>query len=122
MKKTRVLIVDDSALVRKLLERILTADPEIEVVGTASDAYVARDILVQERPDVMTLDVEMPKMDGVTFLRRIMAKLPTPVVMMSVLTEQGTEVSLEALKAGAIEVLAKPDNLIQGMTHMAPQI
>ncbi len=108
-KKIRVLIVDDSALVRKILSDGLSKDPCIEVVGTAPDPYRARDILVMERPDVITLDVEMPKMDGVTFLRKYMAVYPTPTVMVSSLTARGKKITIEALEAGAVDVVTKPE-------------
>jgi two-component system chemotaxis response regulator CheB len=104
----RVLIVDDSALVRRILTEVLSADPAIEVVGTASDAYVARERIKQLNPDVITLDVEMPKMDGVTFLRNLMRLRPMPVVMVSSLTEHGAEVTLDALAVGAVDYLPKP--------------
>ena len=104
----RVLVVDDSALVRKLLTEILNADPAIEVVGTASDAYVAREKIKQLNPDVLTLDVEMPKMDGIQFLRNLMRLRPMPVVMVSSLTDHGAEVTLDALALGAIDYLPKP--------------
>jgi len=106
--RVRVLIVDDSALVRRILTEVLSADPSIEVVGTASDAYVARDKIKQLNPDVLTLDVEMPKMDGVTFLRNLMRLRPMPVVMVSSLTEHGAEVTLDALAVGAVDYLPKP--------------
>lgn len=106
--KVRVLIVDDSALVRRILSEVLGADPAIEVVGTASDAYVAREKIKQLNPDVLTLDVEMPKMDGVTFLRNLMRLRPMPVVMVSSLTEHGAEVTLDALAVGAVDYLPKP--------------
>jgi two-component system chemotaxis response regulator CheB len=104
----RVLIVDDSALVRRILTEVLSADPALEVVGTASDAYMARDKIKQLNPDVLTLDVEMPKMDGVTFLRNLMRLRPMPVVMVSSLTEHGAEVTLDALAVGAVDYLPKP--------------
>lgn len=104
----RVLVVDDSAIVRQIFERELSRDPEIEVVGTAPDPYVARDKIVQLRPDVVTLDVEMPRMDGVTFLRKLMHHFPLPVIVVSSLTPQGGELALEALAAGAVEVMCKP--------------
>jgi two-component system chemotaxis response regulator CheB len=107
-KKVRVLIVDDSALVRRLLTEILAGDPEIEVVGTANDAYMAREKIKQLNPDVLTLDVEMPKMDGVTFLRNLMRLRPMPVVMCSSLTERGAEVTLDALSVGAVDFVSKP--------------
>lgn len=104
----RVLVVDDSVLVRSVLARGLAADPAITVVGTARDPYEARDLLVKLRPDVLTLDVEMPRMDGVTFLRRFMAVLPTPTVVLSSLTTSGSTLAMQALEAGAVEVVAKP--------------
>ena len=107
-KPVRVLIVDDSALIRQLLTTLLTADPEIEVVGTAADPIIARDRIKSLNPDVVTLDVEMPNMDGVTFLRKIMALRPMPVVMVSSLTQAGAETTLEALEIGAVDFIAKP--------------
>jgi two-component system, chemotaxis family, protein-glutamate methylesterase/glutaminase len=108
LPRIRVLIVDDSALVRRILTEVLSADPALEVVGTASDAYMARDRIKQLNPDVLTLDVEMPKMDGVTFLRNLMRLRPMPVVMVSSLTEHGAEVTLDALAVGAVDYLPKP--------------
>ena len=105
---TRVLIVDDSALVRRILTELLTSDPGIEVVGTASDAYVAREKIKDLNPDVLTLDVEMPKMDGLTFLRNLMRLHPMPVVMVSSLTDHGAEITLDALAIGAVDYLPKP--------------
>ena len=107
-RRTRVLIVDDSALVRRILSEILATDPEVEVVGTATDAYMARDKIKLLNPDVITLDVEMPKMDGVTFLKNLMRLRPMPVVMVSSLTEHGAEVTLDALAVGAVDYLPKP--------------
>src|SRR5579885_2233058 len=104
----RVLIVDDSALVRTLLTDILEAAPGIEVVGVAADAHAAREKIKQLNPDVLTLDVEMPKMDGITFLRNLMRLRPMPVVMVSSLTERGADVTLDALAIGAIDYLSKP--------------
>lgn len=106
----RVLIVDDSAVVRSLIQRSLATDPGIQVVGSAPDPYVARDMIVQHSPDVITLDVEMPRMDGVTFLRKLMEHHPIPVIVLSSLTGPGTTTALEALNAGAVEVLAKGDS------------
>lgn len=103
-----VLIVDDSALVRKLLTEVLESDPEIQVVGTAADPYIARDKIKTLKPDVITLDVEMPKMDGVTFLKNLMRLHPKPVVMISTLTEAGAGVTLDALELGAIDFVSKP--------------
>lgn len=117
-KKIRVLVVDDSALVRKLLCDGLARDPRIEVVGGAPDPYVAREMMVQLRPDVLTLDVEMPKMDGVTFLRHMMAHLPTPVVMVSSLTGRGKQITVDALAAGAVDVVCKPKGIVDGMPKM----
>lgn len=107
-KKIKVLIIDDSALIRKLLSEILTGDPAIEVVGAASDPLMARDKIKQLNPDVLTLDVEMPKMDGITFLRNLMRLRPMPVVMISSLTEKGADITLEALEIGAVDFIAKP--------------
>lgn len=106
--RVRVLIVDDSALVRRILTEVLSADPGLEVVGTAGDAYLARERIKELNPDVLTLDVEMPKMDGVTFLRNLMRLRPMPVVMVSSLTEHGAEVTLDALAVGAVDYLPKP--------------
>ncbi len=107
-RRIRVLIVDDSALVRSLVSDILRADAGIEVVGVASDAHVAREKIKQLNPDVLTLDVEMPKMDGLTFLRNLMRLRPMPVVMVSSLTERGADVTLDALALGAVDYLSKP--------------
>lgn len=108
-KPVRVLIVDDSAMVRKLVSDALKGDPEIEVVGTAVDPYVARDKIQALNPDVITLDIEMPRMDGLTFLKIIMAQRPLPVIIMSSLTQHGSETALEALRLGAFDVLGKPN-------------
>jgi two-component system, chemotaxis family, protein-glutamate methylesterase/glutaminase len=106
--KVRVLIIDDSAYVREIMTEILRADSEIDVVGCASDAHVAREMIRKLNPDVLTLDVEMPRMDGLTFLRNLMRLRPMPVVMVSSLTERGAEVTLEALALGAVDFLPKP--------------
>jgi two-component system, chemotaxis family, protein-glutamate methylesterase/glutaminase len=108
VKPIRVLIVDDSALVRRILSELLSSDPGMEVVGTASDAFMARDRIKALNPDVLTLDVEMPKMDGVTFLKNLMRLRPMPVVMVSSLTEHGAEITLDALSIGAVDYLPKP--------------
>lgn len=104
----KVLVVDDSAVVRQICQQVLSRDPEIEVVGTAPDPYVARDLILARSPDVLTLDVEMPRMDGITFLRRVMQYHPIPSVVLSSLTPKGGELALEAMEAGAVEVLCKP--------------
>ena len=104
----RVLVIDDSALVRQILSEMLGAVSDIEVVGTAADPYVARERIKSLNPDVLTLDVEMPRMDGLTFLRNLMRLRPMPVVMVSSLTERGAEVTLEALELGAIDFVTKP--------------
>ncbi len=108
MAKIRVLIIDDSATVRQTLTEILGGDPDIEILGTASDPYVAAARIMKEIPDVITLDVEMPRMDGITFLRKLMSQRPMPVVMCSSLTEDGSETLLQALEAGAVDVILKP--------------
>jgi len=107
-QRVRVLIVDDSASVRQTMSAILSADPEIEVIGTASDPFVAARRIQDEIPDVITLDVEMPRMDGITFLRKLMAQHPLPVVMCSSLTEDGSATLMQALEAGAVDVILKP--------------
>ncbi len=106
--KIRVLVVDDSAVVRQSLSAILEADPEIEVMGTAADPIIAVKKIMREVPDVITLDIEMPRMDGLTFLRKIMAQRPIPVVVISSLTTKGTEAAMKALEYGASEVIGKP--------------
>lgn len=104
----RTLIIDDSAVVRQICEQVLTRDPEIQVVGTAPDPYVARDMIVALNPDVLTLDVEMPRMDGITFLRKLMRHHPLPTVVLSSVTPKGSEQALDAMAAGAVTVLCKP--------------
>lgn len=104
----RVLIVDDSAVVRKVLAEELGRERGIEVIGTAPDPYVARDKIVQLKPDVVTLDIEMPRMDGLTFLRKLMKHYPLPVIVVSSLTQKGGAMAMEALAAGAVEVISKP--------------
>lgn len=106
--KIKVLVVDDSAVVRQSLSAILEADPEIEVMGTAADPIIAVKKIMREVPDVITLDIEMPRMDGLTFLRKIMAQRPIPVVVISSLTTKGTEAAMKALEYGASEVIGKP--------------
>ncbi|MGZ5010474.1 MAG: response regulator [Methylobacter sp.] len=108
MNKIRVLIIDDSLLIRKVLTEILNSSPDIQVVGTAEDPFIAREMIKQLNPDVLTLDIEMPRMDGITFLRNLMRLRPMPVVMISVLTESNAEVTLTALELGAVDFIAKP--------------
>jgi two-component system chemotaxis response regulator CheB len=107
-RKTRVLIIDDSALVRKILSEAVSAAPDLEVVGSAPDPLIAIEKLKLLQPDVLTLDIEMPRMDGITFLRQIMATTPIPAVVVSSLAQAGCRAALEALEAGAVEVIAKP--------------
>lgn len=107
-KKIRVLVVDDSAVVRQSLSSILESDPDIEVMGTAADPIIAVKKIMKEIPDVITLDIEMPRMDGLTFLRKIMSQHPIPVVVISSLTTEGTEVAMKALEYGASEIIGKP--------------
>ena len=120
MPRIRVLIVDDSALIRSLLSEILSADPAIEVVGVAPDPFIARDKIKQLKPDVLTLDVEMPRMDGLTFLENLMRLHPMPVLMVSTLTEQGAEVTLQALELGAVDFVTKPKlDVVAGLQDYA---
>lgn len=108
MKKIRVMIVDDSATVRQVLSAVLSDTPDIEVIATASDPIFAYDKMQKDWPDVLVLDVEMPRMDGITFLRKLMSERPIPVVICSTLTEKGTKTSMQALAAGAVGIAAKP--------------
>ncbi|MCE5243956.1 MAG: chemotaxis response regulator protein-glutamate methylesterase [Syntrophobacteraceae bacterium] len=108
MKQIKVLIVDDSAIVRKIFSQELSKHKDIEVVGTAPDPYVARDKIVKLKPDVITLDIEMPRMDGLSFLRKLMKYYPIPTIIVSSLTPANSEMALEAMEFGAVEVLAKP--------------
>jgi two-component system chemotaxis response regulator CheB len=122
-KPIRVLVVDDSAVIRQLLSTLLSSDPEIEVVGTASDPLIARDRIKELNPDVITLDVEMPNMDGVTFLRKIMTLRPMPVIMISTLTQAGAEITLEALEIGAVDFVAKPTtDVAKSMAAIAAEL
>ncbi len=122
-KIARVLIVDDSALVRQMLTQMLSADPEIEVVGTAADPLIARQKIKELNPDVITLDVEMPNMDGLSFLDKIMRLRPMPVVMVSSLTQKGADVTIQALEMGAVDFVAKPTiDLRAGLQEKAGEL
>jgi two-component system chemotaxis response regulator CheB len=121
--KIRVLIVDDSALVRRILSEALSHDPQIEVVGTAQDPYVAKDKINQLKPDVLTLDVEMPRMHGLTFLKLLLEQRPMPVVMVSSLTEQGADTTLQALELGAVDFVTKPKlDVSRGLGELMPEL
>ncbi|WP_293775551.1 chemotaxis response regulator protein-glutamate methylesterase [uncultured Oxalicibacterium sp.] len=111
--KTKVLIVDDSALIRSVMKEIINSQPDLEVVGVAPDPIIARDLIKQTNPDVLTLDVEMPKMDGLDFLEKLMRLRPMPVVMVSSLTERGSEITMRALELGAVDFVTKPKMSIQ---------
>ena len=108
MSKIRVLVVDDSAVMRQVLAELLKSDAQIEVIGTAADPIFALEKMQKEWPDVIVLDVEMPRMDGITFLRKIMSEHPTPVVICSTLTEKGAETTMQAMAAGAVDIITKP--------------
>ncbi|MGX5652150.1 chemotaxis response regulator protein-glutamate methylesterase [Hydrogenophaga sp. YM1] len=123
MAKTRVVVVDDSALVRSLLAEIINRQHDMQCVGAASDPLVAREMIRELNPDVITLDVEMPRMDGLEFLSRLMRLRPMPVVMVSTLTEQGAEITLRALEMGAVDFVAKPRiGVSQGLSELAGDI
>jgi len=122
-KKIRVVVVDDSALVRSLLSEIINRQRDMECVGTANDPLIAREMIRELNPDVITLDVEMPRMDGIDFLGRLMRLRPMPVVMISTLTERGAEVTMKALELGAVDFVAKPRvGLASGLNDLAAQI
>lgn len=122
-KPIRVIVVDDSALVRGILVQGLNMDPAIEVVAAAPDPYIARDQIIKHRPDVLTLDVEMPRMDGVAFLRRLMPQYPLPVVMVSALTQRGKQITLDALEAGAVDFVSKPTtDVARGLNNMLMEL
>jgi two-component system chemotaxis response regulator CheB len=122
MTKIKVLIVDDSALIRGVMKEIINSQPDMEVVGVAPDPLVARDLIKQTSPDVLTLDVEMPKMDGLEFLEKLMRLRPMPVVMVSSLTERGSEITMRALELGAVDFVTKPKMSIQsGMLEYTGQ-
>ncbi len=123
MKKIRVIVVDDSALVRGLLTEIINRQKDMECVGAANDPLIAREMIRDLNPDVITLDIEMPKMDGIDFLSRLMRLRPMPVVMISTLTERGAEVTMRALELGAVDFVAKPRiGLADGINELAGQI
>ena len=123
MKKIRVLIVDDSALIRKILTEIINTQHDMEAIGAASDPLVAREMIRELNPDVLTLDVEMPKMDGLEFLEKLMRLRPMPVVMVSTLTEKGSEVTFRALELGAVDFVAKPKlDIASGMQDYSREI
>ena len=122
-KKIRVIVVDDSALVRSLLAEIINRQSDMECIGTANDPLIAREMIRELNPDVITLDVEMPRMDGIDFLGRLMRLRPMPVLMISTLTERGAEVTLKALELGAVDFVAKPRvGLSSGLNELAGQI
>jgi len=123
MAKTRVVVVDDSALVRSLLTEIINKQPDMECVGAAADPFVAREMIRELNPDVITLDVEMPRMDGIDFLGKLMRLRPMPVVMVSTLTERGADVTLRALELGAVDFVAKPKiGVADGLKLLAHEI
>lgn len=123
MGKIRVLVIDDSALIRKILTEVLSSSPDIEVVGAAADPLIAREMIKQLNPDVLTLDIEMPHMDGITFLSNLMRLRPTPVVMISTLTEHGAEATLNALALGAVDFIAKPKvDVVNTLNEYADEI
>jgi two-component system, chemotaxis family, protein-glutamate methylesterase/glutaminase len=117
----RTLLVDDSAVIRRMFSRVLVAQNDIQVVGEAPDPYVARDLIVEKKPDVVVLDIEMPRMDGLTFLRRLMKHHPMPVVVCSTLTVRGGETAMEAMDAGAVGVVCKPTET-HSLAEMAPEL
>lgn len=123
MSKIKVLVVDDSALIRNLMTKIINSQPDMETVATAPDPFIARDQIKKFNPDVITLDIEMPKMDGLEFLEKIMRLRPTPVLMVSTLTERGTDVTFRALELGAVDFVTKPKlDISQGMIDYANEI
>lgn len=123
MKKFRVLIVDDSSVIRSLLRRAISSDPRLEVVGMANDPFEARDMLLKFSPDVMTLDLELPKMDGITFLKQVMSHCPTRTIVVSALSTMGSELYIAALDAGAIDVMTKPtESSLSALTAYAKDL
>lgn len=122
-KRIKVLIIDDSSLVRDILTKGLSSDPGIEVVGAAPDVFVARDMIVKLKPDVLTLDIEMPRMDGIEFLRRLMPQYPLPVVVVSSLTQRGKAITLQALESGAVDFVPKPaTDVARGLNDMMVEL
>lgn len=122
-RKTRVIVVDDSALVRSLLAEIINRQPDMECIGTANDPLVAREMIREKNPDVITLDIEMPKMDGIDFLGRIMRLRPMPVLMISTLTERGAEITMRALELGAVDFVSKPRvGVANGLSQLSTEI
>jgi two-component system, chemotaxis family, protein-glutamate methylesterase/glutaminase len=122
-KKIKVLVIDDSALAREIISKGISRDPQIEVVGTAMDVYVARDKIVFKKPDVLTLDIEMPRMDGVEFLKKLMPQYPLPVIIVSSMSKPGAKVTLEALENGAVDYVLKPSKKIgEGLTEMMKEL
>lgn len=121
--KTRVIVVDDSALVRSLLAEIINRQPDMECIGTANDPLVAREMIREKNPDVITLDIEMPKMDGIDFLGRLMRLRPMPVLMISTLTERGAEITMRALELGAVDFVSKPRvGVANGLSQLSTEI
>ncbi len=123
MKPIRVLIVDDSPVVQLILRRVLSGEPDIDVVGVASDPFEAKDLIIKDKPDVITLDIEMPRMNGITFLKRLMSYSPIPVVMISSYTSKNSMRTIEALEAGAVDFVTKPSQDIErGFTSLRDEI
>ncbi|WLI76320.1 chemotaxis response regulator protein-glutamate methylesterase [Kosakonia sp. H02] len=123
MKKIKVLCIDDSSLIRKIMTHIVNEQPDMEMVATALDPIIARDLIKQHNPDVLTLDVEMPRMDGLQFLEHLMRLRPMPVVMLSSLTKRGSDITLSALELGAVDFITKPETGLQeGMSHYSEMI
>jgi len=120
-KKIKVLIVDDSAVVRMMLKKALSADPEIEVSGLARDPFIARDIILKDPPDVLTLDMEMPRMDGMEFLKILMEQKPIPVIVLSTLTQRGSQLAMDAIQMGAVDVVGKPSSVLS-FENLVPQL
>src|SRR5579863_5887772 len=122
-RKIRVVVVDDSVLVRRVLSEAISREPDMEVVAVAPDAFVARDCILAANPDVITLDIEMPRMDGLTFLTKLMRYRPLPVIVVSSLAQATCDIALEALRRGAVEVMAKPSgpNAVSEVSRLLPE-